>query len=105
MVLKRFATGASLVRMGDEGGLFTVLISAFVTPGGRMYGELGEGDGLTMAVILRFFVPRRSLFFKMREGEGGKNKVGPKKLQLVLELIECGGLAIGKTRQSGHSNK
>jgi len=50
-----------------------------------------EGDRSTMAVILRFFVPRRSLFFEMREGEGGKNKVGPKNLQLVLELIECGG--------------
>jgi hypothetical protein len=39
---------------------------------------------------------------KEREsGEEGKNKVGPKKLQLVLELLECGGLAIGKTGQLG----
>ena len=56
-----------------------------------------------MAVFLRFFVPRRSLFFRDERGERGKNKVGPKNLQCDLELIECGGLAIGKTCQSGHT--
>ncbi len=66
-----------------------------------IYGEPGGGVEFAMAVFLRFFEPRRSLFFRDERGEGGKNKVGPKKLQLVLELLECGGLAIGKTRQLG----
>ncbi len=38
-----------------------------------------------------------ALFSLDERGESGKNKVGPKKLQCFLELLECRGLAIGKT--------
>ena len=71
-VPKRLATGALSRGTEEDGGSFVILFSAFVMPGGTIYGEPGGGVEFAMAVILRFFVSRWSLFFEMRGERAGK---------------------------------
>ncbi len=69
---KRLATGALSGGTGEDGGLFAILISAFVTPGGTIYGEPGGGVVFAMGVFLRFLNLGGLFFFEMRGERAGK---------------------------------
>ena len=62
---------------GEDGGSFAILISAFVAPGGTIFGEPGGGMESAIVAILRFLVPQ----------------VGPKNLQCALDGAYCKRLA------------
>ena len=52
------------VRMGDEGGLFAILISTFVTLGGMIFCKSGGGVWSAMAAIYFFFSSRDADFWR-----------------------------------------
>jgi hypothetical protein len=70
--------------MGDWGAVCAILISAWVTSWGAQLGDRGGGGGSVMVILLDFFYVASFSFEKRGQG-GGKNKLGPKKVQCDLE--------------------
>ena len=58
---------------------------SWVTSWGAQLGDHGGGGGSVMVILLVFFLCRESFFFEKRGRGGGKNKLGPKKVQCDLE--------------------